>query len=1143
MTAAVPNGRGPRRSTYDVVVVGAGPAGSVAAIAHAARGASVLLLEADPRAATRFAGEWLHTTGVDVLDRLRVGRLDEAQARPGYGFVILPDDGSEPVEMPYGQGVALVGEHCGVVESLREAARDRYGVEVLSRARVAEVDDDRVRVEDGHSGSAFEVRAGRIVGADGRRSTVRRSLGFPDGSQPLSFMAAVELRGVTLPREGFGHLFLGGPGPALFYRISDDVVRGCLDVPIGYGARARSPQFLWDGFGPVMTPELRPALRASLERGSTRWAVNRFRPRTAFGGGRSALVGDAVGHVHPMTAIGMTNGLLDAYALAQADRLEDYAKARRAYVPELLSNALYYCFRRDDPGATALRQAMFETLQADPDERRRTMDILAGHDSRSWTFGSSFLRIAGRALVRTLGETSSPGGLERLPRNVAGLWEWMQWPAALAVPALLDHRVRARSTPTRPIPQLESWLPPAPEPAELPDVERADGEPPLASGIEAGAARLLTELEQIAARVGTVPDAALAGPALSSMRAILTRDMGVGMAARMTLGRRRLAFDGFPRLLAGSPGCRHLAELMLVLLDGAPWEDAAIEKLAEGVRALLDCQAPDGGFARDRDAAAREGAADLELTALACRALGVLARRRPSATEADLDRTLERAARWVRAQQADDGSWEGDVSASAWAVEALLSARVPSSDPAVRRAARWLASVLEGAAAVDGPAGVARALRALVSSGAPRSDTILRAARDLAARMRSGELDDDVEAVREAVQALAACEARRAAQPRPVRRRSHRRGRRERSPVDAARKADWAYCRTSLEEVSRTFARPIQLLPPKLEVAVTLGYLLCRIADTIEDHVAVSREARDELFRVFLDVLEAGRDPEDFAEAFDGVDRAEGAVEGADDAERLLARSLPRVMHVFEVLDPGAQEALVRWVTEMSRGMNLYGHRRPGPDGVAALHTVSDLERYCYYVAGTVGHLLTDLFVAAIDEDPEGPIGVAMRDHAEGFASGLQLTNILKDVTDDLARGVSFVPRSECARHGLLVADLVEPTLRERAHAAVAPLFDLARERLDEALEYTLLVPGEHRQIRLFCLLPLWMAARTLTLARGHDAMFTPDAPVKITRGEVEALIAECMVLAEDDDTIRARYAVLYDTGPLPALASSSRAS
>lgn len=155
---------------------------------------------------------------------------------------------------------------------------------------------------------------------------------------------------------------------------------------------------------------------------------------------------------------------------------------------------------------------------------------------------------------------------------------------------------------------------------------------------------------------------------------------------------------------------------------------------------------------------------------------------------------------------------------------------------------------------------------------------------------------------------------------------------------------------------------------------------------------------------------------------------------------------------------------------------------------------------------------------------------------------GLQLTNILKDVTDDFARGVSFIPRYECARQGFSVSRLTDPEVRAQAHAAASPIFDIARARLDDALEYSLAIPAEHPQIRLFCLLPLWMAARTLVLARGNDAMFIAGAPVKITRAEVESLIAECVRLVADDAALRVRYASLFDA-PSEARASTSSPS
>lgn len=332
---------------------------------------------------------------------------------------------------------------------------------------------------------------------------------------------------------------------------------------------------------------------------------------------------------------------------------------------------------------------------------------------------------------------------------------------------------------------------------------------------------------------------------------------------------------------------------------------------------------------------------------------------------------------------------------------------------------------------------------------------------------------------------------------------------------------DWVFCKQALSEVSRTFSRPIAMLPGNLEVAVTLGYLLCRIADTVEDHPSVDSEARDRLFPMFLGVLERGIDAADFEREFELI--------AGDDPELSLARRTRVVMRVFHAQSERTQAACREWVGEMARGMSLYSHRQKGDDGFIALHTTADLERYCYYVAGTVGHLLTDLFLEELGESKESELGLLLREDAESFASGLQMVNILKDVTDDRERSWSFVPRTAVARQGIGIAELCDLKVRGRAHAAVAPLFDLAKSHLDRAMRYALAIPKSQVGIRLFCLLPLWMAARTLVVARGNDAMFTPGKPVKISREEVESLIAECVRDVSDDDALRARYARLYE--------------
>ncbi len=1132
------------RRGYDVVISGGGPVGSVCAVAFARRGASVLLVEADPKVSTRFAGEWLHPPAVGVLDRLRIGRLEASHARTGYGFVILPDDGSPGIEMPYAEGTALACEHAGIVAALRAAVTATSGIDWLPHARVKDVDGHVVRIER-KEGGALDVRAERIVGADGRASTVRERLGIADHGTLLSYMASVELRGVTLPSEGFGHVVLGGPGPALFYRIADDVVRGCLDLPVSYGAGARAPAFVWDAFAPVLPPSMKAAFRAAVERGLAGWAANRFRPRAHFGReaapGRAqvALVGDAVGHVHPMTANGMTLGFLDAEALVEARSLEEYAERRRAYVPEVLSSALYHCFRREDESAVQLRRAMFETLRESEDERRRTMSILASQDLRKRTFSSAFVRMAGRALSDTTSTSARTGAMHRLPQQLAGLAGWMQWPAAMLVPSRLRERYRAESSPFHPIPALAALVGAdldAPKPDSSSE-RRSDADVALEPVLARGTDALVVELERIAQQMGTIPDRRLAIPAIRMMRAITARSMRPAIAARMTIGRRRLALEGFPRLFeAGSPvETEALAGLLVLLLDGAAWAETPISGLTDAIRTLLAAERSGGGFAPTTDAPD----ASLFATMLACRALDAVVRRRPDATDADLEAPLARAATFVRSRQGDDGSFEGSVIATAQAMEALVAAEANPGDPAVRRATKWLEKrASDDGFFHDGDDGDALGTTAAVLTALCRASVPAEAVRLAAARALSTLAPEGLtwRENAEIVEAFAAYEAHRAGRPASARQRRHaqaggpRPAERPSSAPLQIDAADWAFCKTALEQVSRTFSRPIAMLPGRLEVAVTLGYLLCRVADTIEDHPSVGAHLRGGLFRTFLEIMESGRDPADLAAALEPVP--------GDDAELGLARAMPTVMRVFRAQAPSTITISTRWVTEMARGMDLYTRREPGPDGILALYTVSDLDRYCYYVAGTVGHMLTELFVdemkaGGMDERTANLLERRLRQDAESFAEGLQLVNILKDVTDDRARQVSFIPRTSAGAAGLEIEELTLPENRRRAHAAVAPLFDLARERLDGALRYALAIPKTEIGIRLFCLLPLWMAARTLVMARGNDAMFVAGEPVKIRRDEVEALIAECLTHVSDDAALETRYAALYREDPL----------
>lgn len=1122
--------RATEAASHDVVIIGAGPVGALAAHAFAQRGARVALLEANPQATSRFAGEWIHPPGVEALERLHAGRLEEHGARVGYGFAVIPDDGSALIELPYPDGsIALACEHRGMVASLRSRALGHRDVTYLPGTRAVAITDRGVMVVRERSGTPYEVQAHLVIGAEGRSSLTARHLGAGEG-ELQSYMAAVELRDVDLPREGFGHVVLGGPGPALLYRLDDDRVRACLDVPLALGAAARTPQFLWDAFAPAFSPRLRAAFRHSLQDGDVMWAANRFRPRAHYRSGRVIAIGDAVGHCHPLTAIGLTQGFLDAEA-AVTESAHAYPghRPRDSFAAELLANTLYQVMRRDDRCASAIRSAMYDAWRANASLRERSMELLTAGGQRAAEFGALFGRIAASALaheVRDVGLVRR-GALSR----AASFRQWVPWAVAAVVPHLIRSSYRARMTANEPLPGIHASIDDAEHVSVASSVEldrnllaRANGE--AVDVLQRFAIDGSSKLEVADATTR----ARRAAPILHAIE-LAAEEPAIREWARH--GRRRLATGAFAAYavahaeLAEQADCdpayvvADLAQMLLTLLDAPTAGRDPITGYDDAVRDLLHAQGRDGGFG------------DPIITELACRALRLVAMRAGAADPA-IERSLAEAAHWLRSRHNDDGSQPGAkaVPHTSAAIEAWIACGVPATDPVVRRAVRWLVGQQtphgrwHDASGVQASAlATARAVAALATT-----NSHFRGARDLGVtalvdivssqllvRDHHGvELRDAAYAptLAEALRAMAL--AARADRERLVTS-AGRAGRSGRGPEISD--DDLSFCRRALEEVSRTFARPIAMLPDTLSTAVGCGYLLCRIADTIEDHPGVPLEERDRMFAIFLATLEGG-DPHPLALGFEAI--------AGEDPELSLGRNCARVIRVLESLGADQRAACRRWIAEMARGMNLYVHRLAGPDGIVALTTLADLERYCYFVAGTVGHLLTDLF--ATEFDPA--IVPTLRVDAEHFGAGLQMVNILKDITDDRSHGWSYIPRSACAEQGIGVAELTDLAHREAAHAAVAPVFEMARERLDGALRYALTVPASHTGVRLFCLLPLWMAVRTLMTARGNDAMFVTGEEVKISRAEVEAIIVEVMQLVADNDGLTRRYQAMWSERP-----------
>ncbi|WP_223643518.1 phytoene/squalene synthase family protein [Corallococcus sp. EGB] len=328
-----------------------------------------------------------------------------------------------------------------------------------------------------------------------------------------------------------------------------------------------------------------------------------------------------------------------------------------------------------------------------------------------------------------------------------------------------------------------------------------------------------------------------------------------------------------------------------------------------------------------------------------------------------------------------------------------------------------------------------------------------------------------------------------------------------------------SFCRGQLPRVSRTFALNIPLLPEPLDLAVTAAYLLCRIADTVEDESPGGHQGAllDEL--AALVSLEPGWE----ARARSFARKARLALrDEAPPAEAELISDTETVLETLASLPSWVHPPIARCVRTMTGGMNQIQRLHGGSGQVMGLPDLQATFMYCYYVAGVVGEMLTGLFVASAPRVVWREAWLMPR--ASAFGRALQLTNILKDVREDLDRGTCWLPRDRMAAHGLTPATLVLPSLRARAVALMDELVAVTRRELDVALEYSLALPAEEPGLRLFCLYPLFFAAATLNAVEGNPAVLDPE-PVKIRRETVEMLMRLTQERVGSDDDLRALYA------------------
>jgi farnesyl-diphosphate farnesyltransferase len=309
-----------------------------------------------------------------------------------------------------------------------------------------------------------------------------------------------------------------------------------------------------------------------------------------------------------------------------------------------------------------------------------------------------------------------------------------------------------------------------------------------------------------------------------------------------------------------------------------------------------------------------------------------------------------------------------------------------------------------------------------------------------------------------------------------------------------------------LRATSRSFYLTLRVLPATVRPQIGLAYLLARTTDTLADTGILPVEQRlDALQKLRERILGQSSAPLNFAEL---------AQQQGSPAEKTLLERVEASLAALKEFSDADQKVIRDVLTTITTGQEMDLQRfggldatGSGPTGrqIIALETSAELDDYTYRVAGCVGEFWTKICRAHLFPkaklDDEQFIADGVR-----FGKGLQLVNILRDLSADLKAGRCYLPAERLEQAGLYPEILLSPAAASKFLPLFHEYLDKAESHLRAGWTYTNTLPFGQFCVRLACAWPILIGMKTIERLRAAGVIELKQH-LKISHGERNGII------------------------------------